>query len=262
MRFKNKSDASQLPKMKRKPSRGRETVMVLVPTYNEKDNIRRIVPEILKQDPRIKILVIDDGSPDGTAKVVKKMMQKQKRLSILERRTKDGLGKAYIAGFRQALENPDVKYITEMDADFSHNPSDLPRLLEKIDSADLVIGSRYSDGVSVVHWPMKRLLLSYMAGVYTRLITGIPVQDVTSGFKIFRRHVLEWIPLDKVFSNGYAFQIEMHYRVHWSGFRITEVPIIFMDRAEGLSKMHRGIVLEALLVVWKLLFVHNKKIKK
>ncbi|MRR55952.1 MAG: polyprenol monophosphomannose synthase [Deltaproteobacteria bacterium] len=226
-------------------------ILVVIPTYNERDNICRIIPEVLAQDPRISVLVVDDNSPDGTAAVVEKLAQADKRVLLLRRAAKLGLGSAYRDGFRIALQEG-ASYIVEMDADFSHDPKSLPSLLKEAETCDLVIGSRYKNGVSVVNWPIRRLLLSYCATIYTRLITGLKVSDCTSGYKCFRREALETIDLDRVRSDGYSFQIEMNYRCMEKGFRIGEVPIIFIDRHAGTSKMSKKIVREAVVMVWKL----------
>lgn len=226
-------------------------VLVVIPTYNERDNILRIIPEVLAQDTRITILVVDDNSPDGTGDVVQKLALREPRVLLLRRAGKLGLGSAYREGFRIALQEG-ASHIIEMDADFSHDPKSLPSLLKESESYDLVIGSRYKTGVSVVNWPIRRLLLSYCATIYTRTITGLKVSDCTSGFKCFRREVLEAINLDKVCSDGYSFQIEMNFLCMEKGFRIGEVPIIFIDRHAGSSKMSKKIVREAVLMVWKL----------
>jgi len=229
-----------------------DRALVIVPTYNERFNIARIIPAILAQDPSLEILVVEDASPDGTGAIVDAIAATNSRVHILHREGKLGLGTAYIAGFRWALER---KYdlVFEMDADFSHNPERLPEFLEAIKDSDVVLGSRYQDGhVNVVNWPMSRLFLSYGANVYARLITGLPIFDATGGFKCFRRNVLESIDLDSVQSNGYAFQIEMSYRVWKRGFRLFEIPIIFVDRTEGVSKMSKKIVREAVWMVWRL----------
>lgn len=225
--------------------------MVVIPTYNERGNIEKIIPQILAQDEGIHILVVDDNSPDGTGEITDRLASGSDRLHVLHRRGKLGLGSAYREGFRYALEQG-ADNIIEMDADFSHDPAILPVFLEKIQSVDMVVGSRYLNGVSVVNWPLRRLMLSYFASVYTRIITGLRLSDCTSGFKCFRRDVLQAIDLTKIRSDGYSFQIEMNYRCHEKGFRIGEVPIIFIDRHAGTSKMSRQIVLEAVVMVWKL----------
>jgi dolichol-phosphate mannosyltransferase len=229
-----------------------DRALIIVPTYNERFNIARLIPAILAQDASLEVLVVDDGSPDGTGAIVDAIAANNPRVYIIHRESKLGLGTAYLAGFRWALER---KYdlVFEMDADFSHNPERLPEFLEAIKDADLVLGSRYQDGhVNVVNWPMSRLFLSYSANIYARAITGLPIFDTTGGFKCFRRNVLESIDLSSVKSNGYAFQIEMSYRVWKRGFRLVEIPIIFVDRAEGVSKMSKRIMREAIWMVWRL----------
>ncbi len=229
-----------------------DRALVIVPTYNERFNIARLIPAALAQDPALEVLVVDDGSPDGTGAIVDAIAATNSRVHVIHREKKLGLGTAYLAGFRWALER---KYdlVFEMDADFSHNPERLPEFLEAIKEADLVLGSRYQDGhVNVVNWPMSRLFLSYGANVYARLVTGLPIFDATGGFKCFRRNVLESIDLNAVKSNGYAFQIEMSYRVWKRGFRLFEIPIVFVDRTEGVSKMSKKIVREAVWMVWRL----------
>jgi dolichol-phosphate mannosyltransferase len=226
-----------------------ERVLVVVPTYNERVNVPLIVPAILGQDPRIDVLVVDDNSPDGTGELADRLAAENPRVHVLHRGQKEGLGKAYIAGFRWALDHG-YDLVFEMDADFSHDPRFLPTFLDAIQDADLVIGSRYKTGVNVINWPISRLLLSLGANQYARLVTGLPLADSTGGFKCFRRQVLEAIPLDRVRSNGYAFQIEMSYRAWKKGFRLKEVPIVFTDRVEGQSKMNRKIVREAVWMVW------------
>lgn len=230
-----------------------ERTLVVTPTYDEAENIEHFVGQVLGQGPSIEILVVDDNSPDGTAGIVERMMEKEPRIHILKRPGKMGLGTAYVDGFRYAIAHK-FDYIFEMDADFSHNPEEIPRFLEKASACDLVIGSRYTNGVRVVNWPIRRLILSYAANVYTRVITGMPVKDATGGFKCFRRGVLEAIDLGRVHSNGYAFQIEMNFKAYSKGFRICEHPIIFFDRRSGVSKMSKKIVYEAVFMVWKLKF--------
>jgi dolichol-phosphate mannosyltransferase len=231
-----------------------ERALVIIPTYNERENISRMIHTVLGKDPRLEILVVDDGSPDGTAGIVEAIGAETNRVHILKRPRKMGLGTAYRAGFKWALERH-YDYIFEMDADFSHDPGHLPEFLRAIETADLVIGSRYRDGkVTVVNWPMGRLLLSYFANLYARWVTGVPLWDLTAGFKVFRRTVLESIDLDDVRSNRYAFQIEMHFRAWRKRFRIVEVPIVFVDRTEGTSKMSKAIVREAVWMVWRLRF--------
>ncbi len=229
--------------------------LVIIPTYNELENIPRMIPAVLSQDESINILIVDDGSPDGTANYVKEQMKINDRIHILEREKKMGLGTAYIAGFKYALQN-NYDFIFEMDADFSHDPNELKNFLIAIKENDLVLGSRYIHGVRVLNWPMARLLLSFFASVYTRIITGMPIKDATGGFKCFRRKVLESIDLDKVKSNGYSFQIEMTFKAYCKGFRIKEIPIVFIDREKGKSKMSKKIVREAVTMVWKLRLQH------
>jgi dolichol-phosphate mannosyltransferase len=227
--------------------------LVIIPTYNESDNIQKIIPEILAQGEGFQVLVVDDNSPDGTAGLVKDMRQRDARIHLIERASKQGLGTAYVTGFKYALENG-FDFIFEMDADFSHDPGALPLLLKKAEECDLVIGSRYISGVNVVNWPMRRLILSFTANVYTRVITGMPVRDATAGFKCYRRVVLESIDLQSIHSNGYSFQIETNFKAWRKGFRICEVPIVFVDRRVGVSKMSKHIVYEAAWMVWKLKF--------
>lgn len=230
----------------------RERALVIIPTYNERENITRIIDAVLAQDERLEVLVVDDGSPDGTGAIVGEMAARNPRVHALHRPQKMGLGTAYLAGFKWALSRG-YDYVFEMDADFSHDPQHLPQFLEAIKTADVVLGSRYRDGkVTVVNWPMTRLLLSYFANIYARLVTGLQLADSTGGFKCFRRSVLEAIDLDAVRSNGYAFQIEMSFRAWKKGFRIVEIPIVFVDRTEGESKMSKKIVREAIWMVWRL----------
>ncbi len=238
------------------PARGMlalgERGLVIVPTYNESENVTRIVPQILAQDPLLDVLVVDDNSPDGTGRLADELAADNPRVHVLHRPGKEGLGRAYLAGFRWALERS-YAFIFEMDADFSHDPAHLPEFLAAIRNADMVLGSRYRDGkVTVVNWPMTRLILSYGANIYARAVTGMRFGDATGGFKCFRREVLKAIPLDEVRSNGYAFQIEMSFRAWKRGFRIAEIPIVFHDRTEGESKMSKGIVREAIWMVWRL----------
>ena len=229
-----------------------DRALVIIPTYNERENIRRIIDSVLRQDGRLEVLIVDDGSPDGTGEIVAELQGIDSRIHLLEREKKMGLGTAYIAGFRWALER-DYDYILEMDADFSHDPAHLKQFLSAIETNDLVLGSRYQEGrVTVVNWPISRLILSYSANLYARAVTGLPVWDATGGFKCFRRSVLEAIDLSHVRSNGYAFQIEMSFRAWKRGFRIAEIPIVFVDRTEGTSKMSRSIVREAIWMVWRL----------
>ncbi len=227
--------------------------LVIIPTYNEIHNIKRLLPDILSSFPAIDVLVVDDNSPDGTADWVKEAAKSVPRIKIIERPGKMGLGTAYVAGFRYMLEN-EYDYAIQMDADFSHDPQEIETFLETIKDYDLVIGSRYIYGVRVINWPIRRLLLSYFANLYSRFITGMPIKDGTGGFKCFRRQVLQAINLDKIHSNGYSFQIEMNYKAYKLGFKIREVPITFVDRVEGTSKMSKKIVREAITMVWKLRF--------
>lgn len=225
--------------------------LVIIPTYNELENIQRMIEKVMSLPGDFHVLVVDDGSPDGTAEIVKSLCSKfSNRLHIEERSGKQGLGTAYIHGFKWALAN-NYDYVFEMDADFSHNPEDLNRLYDACenDGADLAVGSRYVKGVNVVNWPMGRVLMSYYASVYVRFITGIPIHDSTAGFKCYKRRVLEKIDLDKIRFKGYAFQIEMKFTAWKYGFKIIEVPIIFTDRQEGTSKMNSGIFKEAFLGV-------------
>lgn len=229
-----------------------ERALVIVPTYNERENISRLIDAVLAQDPCIDILVVDDGSPDGTGQLVDERSAADPRVHAIHREKKLGLGTAYIAGFEWALRR-DYEFVFEMDADFSHDPAHLPQFLQSIRDADIVIGSRYREGrVTVVNWPVARLLLSYFANVYARFVTGLPLFDTTAGFKCFRRKVLEAIDLSAVKSNGYSFQIEMHFRAWKKGFRLVEIPIVFVDRTEGTSKMSRRIIWEAAWMVWRL----------
>jgi dolichol-phosphate mannosyltransferase len=228
--------------------------LVVVPTYNERDNLSRLVPLILEQDARLDVLIIDDASPDGTGEIAEDIASREPRLHVLHREGKLGLGTAYLAGFRWALDR-DYDVIFEMDADFSHDPGHIPRFLKTIREFDVVLGSRYLHGrVTVVNWPIPRLLLSYSANLYARIVTGLPVTDATGGFKCFRRKVLETIDLDRVGSEGYAFQIEMNLRAWRAGFSLGEIPIVFADRDSGESKMSKRIVWEAVWRVWVLRF--------
>ena len=228
--------------------------IVIIPTYNEKENIEKIIRAVFSLDGKYHILVIEDGSPDGTAQIVRRLQEEfRDRLHMIERKGKLGLGTAYITGFKWSVENG-YDYIFEMDADFSHNPNDLPRLYEACakNGADLAIGSRYCNGISVINWPIGRVIMSYYASVYVRTVLGMKVYDTTAGFKCYRRNVLETIDLDKVRMKGYGFQIEMKYTTFKLGFNIQEVPIIFVDRTEGTSKMSSGIFGEAFWGVMKL----------
>jgi dolichol-phosphate mannosyltransferase len=229
-----------------------ERALVVIPTYNEVGNLAPLVEQVLAQDSRFDILVVDDGSPDGTGALADALAAKQPRMQVLHRAGKLGLGTAYITGFRWALERG-YDYVFEMDADFSHDPAHLKEFLKAVIEADLVVGSRYLGGrVTVVNWPMGRLLLSYCANIYARWITGLHIWDLTGGFKCFRRRVLEAIDLSRVRSNGYGFQIEMSVRAWRKGFTLKEIPIVFVDRTEGQSKMNRAIVREAVWMVPRL----------
>ena len=233
----------------------KDKALVIIPTYNEAGNIQRIIEALvgLKKE-EVDILVVDDGSPDGTAGIVSDLkMIFPGRIHLLTREGKLGLGTAYIAGFKYALEHG-YEYMCEMDADFSHSPLDIPRLVKEVrhGNADLAIGSRYCDGISIINWPLSRLILSYCANIYARTITGMPIYDTTAGFKCIHRNVLENIDLDRIRSNGYAFQIELHFRAWKAGFKISEVSIIFREREEGVSKMSKNIVREAIWRVWAL----------
>jgi dolichol-phosphate mannosyltransferase len=225
--------------------------LVVVPTFNEADNLRELVPRVLEQDPGMELLIVDDNSPDGTGALVESLRETEPRLHILHRPRKMGLGTAYVDGFRYALERG-YDLVFEMDADFSHDPDSLPAFLEAAKDADLVLGSRYLNGVTVVNWPLGRLILSYGANLYTRIITRMPIKDATGGFKCFRRETLEGIDLDRVRTDGYGFQIEMNFKVWRKGLRIKEIPIVFVDRRVGISKMNRKIVWQAMWLVWKL----------
>jgi len=228
--------------------------MVVIPTYNEAENLQEIVRRIRALPQGISVTIVDDGSPDGTGAIADRLASEDPQVQVIHRKGKLGLGTAYIEGFRHALRCG-MDAVIEMDADFSHDPDVLPAFLEKIREADLVIGSRYRNGVRVINWSFRRLLLSKMATVYVNLVTGLPnrlVSDATAGFKCYRRSVLEAIDLDRIHSNGYAFQIEMKYRAYKKGFRLAEVPITFNDRRVGESKMDGRIVLEALWICWRL----------
>jgi dolichol-phosphate mannosyltransferase len=227
--------------------------LIIIPTYNERENITLLIPEILKVVPGVHILVVDDNSPDGTSQCVKELARTADTIFVLDRAKKEGLGRAYISGFAWALERG-YAFVFEMDADFSHDPRYLPDFLRAIEDSDLVIGSRYISGVNVVNWPMSRLLLSYFGNVGARIIAGIPIRDCTGGFKCFRSEVLRKINLEKIGSSGYSFQVEMNYHVWRYKFRIKEIPIVFTDRQRGQSKMSSKIWQEALVLLWKLRF--------
>ena len=228
--------------------------LIIIPTYNEATNAVRMIHTLMALNMKVDILFVDDGSPDGTAGRIKEHQQAYPdRIHLVEREGKLGLGTAYVRGFEYALEH-DYELVCEMDADFSHPPEDVPRLIEAVQSGetDIAIGSRYANGISIVNWPLSRLILSYGANIYARWITGLPVKDTTAGFKCIHRRVIESISLDRIKSNGYAFQIELHFRAWKAGFRLQEVSIIFREREEGVSKMSKGIVREAIWRVWAL----------
>jgi len=229
--------------------------ILIIPTYNEKDNVEELVRRIFSIEPAIHILFVDDNSPDGTAQLIRKLQENHPAVHLLSRPGKLGLGTAYIAGFRYAVAN-NYDFIFEMDADFSHDAREIPNFLAAIDHNDLVLGSRYIRGVNVINWPLKRLLISYYANAYTRLVTGVPIRDCTGGFKCFRREVLAALDLNQVKSNGYGFQIEMNVRVWRKNFRVQEIPIIFVDRIYGESKLSTKIMWEAIFLVWRLRFLH------
>ena len=229
--------------------------LIVVPTYNESQNIEKLIDRILFQGIKgLDILIVDDNSPDGTAQIVEKIAEVESNISIIKRPGKQGLGTAYVEGFKYAL-NHNYDYIFEMDADFSHNPDEIPNFLKKMNDYDLVIGSRYITGVNIINWPISRLILSLTANKYARLITGLPVKDCTSGFKCFKVEVLKSINLDKIHSDGYSFQIEMHFKAFKRGFKLHEIPIVFSDRVAGSSKMNKKIIKEAIMIVWQLKFL-------
>jgi len=231
-------------------------LIVVIPTYNEAQNINKLIEALFGlQIDSLEVLIIDDNSPDGTAEIVKERMQSDKRIHLIEREGKQGLGTAYVRGFKYALAH-DYDYIVQMDADFSHDPKEIKSFLKVIPDYDLVIGSRYIMGVNVVNWPLSRLLLSYGANLYTRFITRMPIKDGTGGFKCFRREVLETVNLNEIHSDGYAFQIEMNFKTWIKGFRIKEIPIVFVDRIAGISKMSKKIIREAVWIVWKMTFLN------
>jgi dolichol-phosphate mannosyltransferase len=223
--------------------------LAVIPTYNERLNLPTLLPDVLGQDPELEVLVVDDNSPDGTGAFVAEVGRSEPRVHLLARAGREGLGPAYKAGFRWALDHG-AELIVQMDADFSHNPAMLPRFFAEAATCDLVLGSRYAQGITVVNWPIERLLLSYFGNAYCRRILGMPIRDATGGFKCWRRATLEAIDLPGVRSNGYAFQIEMTYRAWCRGFRIREIPILFADRTAGDSKMTKRISVEALWIVW------------
>jgi dolichol-phosphate mannosyltransferase len=228
-------------------------VLIVSPTYNESKNISKLIKNIFATDPSYHILIVDDNSPDGTAAIVEEIQKDNPNVNLAKRPGKAGLGSAYCYGFTWAIKQ---KYdiIVQMDADLSHNPEDIPDMIKKLNDNDLVIGSRYADGISVVRWPLRRLVLSYGANVYSRIVTGISVCDLTGGFKVWRRQVLENIELETIKSQGYSFQIEMNYRTKKKGYRVIEHPIIFIDRTIGESKMSKFVMFEAMYMVWRLRF--------
>lgn len=226
--------------------------IVIIPTYNESENIKKLIPDIIKKtDGGIDILIVDDNSPDKTSDIVREFQKEYPNIFLMTRPKKSGLGTAYVEGFQFALKNG-YDYILQMDADYSHDPKEIKNFLKTIKNCDLVIGSRYKDGVRVLNWPLRRLFLSVFANLYTKIITGMPIYDATGGYKCFRRQVLETIDLKKIKSNGYAFQIEMNFKAFIKKFRICEIPIVFTDRKEGSSKMSKKIIFEAAWMVWKL----------
>jgi dolichol-phosphate mannosyltransferase len=229
------------------------TTLVVVPTYNERDNLPMLAQRLLALPVQVDLLVVDDNSPDGTGKMADELAAKHPSIHVLHRSEKNGLGRAYIAGFKWALERG-YEFVFEMDGDFSHNPDDIPAFLEAANDADLVLGSRYLNGIRVINWPLRRLMLSLNAGKYVRVITGMPFSDPTGGYKCFRRRALEALEIDAIQSNGYSFQIELTHKVWRQGMKVVEVPIIFTDRIQGHSKMSKAIVREALWMVWKLWF--------
>ena len=227
--------------------------LIIVPTYNERENLPRIAQKLLSLPTPVDVLVVDDNSPDGTGRIADELAAKHPQIHVLHRTEKNGLGRAYIAGFQWALARQ-YEFIFEMDCDFSHNPDDIPQFLKAAEQADLVLGSRYIGGIRVINWPLSRLMLSRSAGKYVELITGMPFMDPTGGYKCFRRRALAAIHLEDVRSNGYSFQIELTHRLWRQGFKIVEIPIIFTDRTQGESKITKGIVYEAIWLVWRLLF--------
>ena len=230
-----------------------QKTLVIVPTYNERENLPPLIERLMALPVAVEVLVVDDNSPDGTGKLADEIAAQRPSVHVLHRREKDGLGRAYCAGFAWALQR-DYEFIFEMDGDFSHNPDDIPAFLKAAQEADLVVGSRYCNGIRVINWPLKRLMLSMAAGNYVRWITGMPVSDPTGGYKCFRRRALLSLNLDAVRSNGYSFQVELNHKIWMQGMKIAEVPIIFTDRFLGSSKMSRKIVWEAFWMVWRLWF--------
>jgi dolichol-phosphate mannosyltransferase len=229
------------------------TTLIVMPTYNERENLPRMVARLLALPVKVDLLVVDDNSPDGTGKLADELAAKHPEVHVLHRAEKNGLGRAYLAGFKWALERG-YEFVFEMDGDFSHNPDDVPAFLEAAQQADLVLGSRYMNGIRIINWPLSRLMLSKGAAFYVRVITGMPITDPTGGYKCFRRAALQALNLDAVHSNGYSFQIELTHKLWRQGYRVAEVPIIFTERVEGHSKMSGHIVSEALFMVWRLFF--------
>jgi len=226
--------------------------LVVIPTYNEAENIERLIKEVTQAVDGIRVLVVDDNSPDGTGEIVRKICEKTPNVLLETRPGKLGLGTAYVHGFKCALSIPDVDCIFGMDADFSHSPKYLPDFIEATEKNDLIVGSRYLDGISVVNWPIRRLILSFLANTYARVITGLPLRDCTSGFCCYKREVLEQINLDAVRARGYSFLVEIKFRAHRLGFKVGEVPIIFFERRSGQTKMSKTDIIEAVFTVWKL----------
>jgi len=225
-------------------------VQVVVPTYDERENLERFVTKVLAQDPDLHVLVIDDASPDGTGALADALAAREPRLRVLHRPAKLGLGSAYVEGFRYALRQTDARFVIQMDADLSHDPADVPALLAAAEEADIAVGSRYAGGIRVIDWPLRRLLLSVLANSYARLVTGVNVRDLTSGFKCYRRSTLERISIDQIRSDGYAFNIETVVRAAQRGLTLREVPIVFTERVDGRSKLSRAILFEAAWLVW------------
>lgn len=232
--------------------------LVVVPTYNERENLPMLAQRLLNLPIQVDLLVVDDNSPDGTGHLADELAAKHPAIHVLHRTQKDGLGRAYIAGFKWALERG-YEFVFEMDGDFSHNPDDVPAFLDAAKDADLVLGSRYVNGIRVINWPLRRLMLSVNAGKYVRAVTGMPFSDPTGGYKCFRRRALESLKLDEVQSNGYSFQIELTHKIWRQGMTVVEVPIIFTDRFQGRSKMSKAIVREAFWMVWKLWFQNGMR---
>ncbi len=232
------------------------STIVIIPTYDEKDNVRTVSEAIFEAAPDVNILFVDDNSPDGTGKILDKMAAKDKRIEVIHKESKLGLGRAYISGFKETLKK-DYKLIISMDSDLSHNPIEIPNLIKASENADLILGSRYIDGIRIINWPLNRLILSKMASLYIRTITGIPIADPTGGYRCYKREALEAIDLESIMSNGYSFLVEMSYRIWMKGFKLKEIPITFEDRRSGYSKLSMHIFFESLWIVWKLSFQHG-----